>query len=100
MGRLTERQLTILTIVVAMLISGVFGFLVYRDFGAIEEEEQKIAALNSQIRAAEVEIQKMAGREVDVIVNREVVKRDSAILPDESEINEFINIIGDCLLMQ
>jgi hypothetical protein len=94
-GRLTERQLTILTIVVAMLISGVFGFLVYRDFGAIDKKEQEMAAVNGRIRAAEVEIQKIGARELDVIVNREVVKRDSAILPDESEINQFINLIGD-----
>jgi hypothetical protein len=30
-----------------------------------------------------------------VIVFREIVERDSAILPDESEINEFINVIGE-----
>jgi Tfp pilus assembly protein PilO len=94
-GRLTEKQLTILTVIVALMITGIFGFLVYRDLGAIDEEEQRIEAVNAQIRIAEIEIQKMKLREEDVIVNREVVKRDSAILPDESEINQFINLIGD-----
>jgi len=37
----------------------------------------------------------MEGRETDVIVLREIVKRDAAILPDETEINEFINVIGE-----
>ena len=44
MGRFTEKQLTIMTIVVAVVITGLFAALIYRDLGAIEEEEQKIQA--------------------------------------------------------
>ena len=76
------RSLTILTIVVALVITGLFGYLIRRDLGAMDEEEEKIVATQGRIRTADIQIQRMPGREMDVIVNREVVKRDSAILPE------------------
>ena len=95
MGRFTEKQLTIMTIVVAVIITGLFAALIYRDLRTIEEEDEKMTATTMNIRSAEAEIQKFPQRETDVIVFREIVKRDSAILPDASEINKFINIIGE-----
>jgi len=94
-GRFTEKQLTIMTIVVAVVIAGLFAYLIYEDLGAIEEEEATIDRLTAQIRTADAEIAKKKGRETDVIVFREIVQRDSAILPDEAEINDFINRIGE-----
>ncbi|MCU0726300.1 MAG: type 4a pilus biogenesis protein PilO [Planctomycetes bacterium] len=95
MGRFTEKQLTIITIVVAVLITGLFTGLVMKDLSAIGEERSRVETIVGQIAAADAEIQKMDARELDVIVLREIVKRDAAILPDESEINEFINVIGE-----
>jgi len=94
-GRFTEKQLTIMTIVVAVIITGLFAALIYRDLRAIDEEDAKMTQTRQNIRSAESEIQKFPQRETDVIVFREIVKRDSAILPDESEINKFINVIGE-----
>lgn len=95
MGRFTEKQLTIMTIVVSVVVSGLFGVLIYLDLGKIDEEESNIETLKSQIAAAEAEKARIPKRENDVIIYREIVKRDSAVLPDESEINKFINVIGD-----
>jgi len=94
-GQFTEKQLTIITIVVAVVIVGLFTFLIYQDLCEIDDEKAKIDNLTSQIRVADAEIAKKPAREMDVIVNREIVERDSKILPDESEINDFINVIGD-----
>jgi len=94
-GRFTEKQLTITTIVVAVIIAGLFAYLIYEDLSKIDEEKANIENLTSQIRTADAEIAKKPARETDVIVNREIVERDSKILPDESEINDFINVIGD-----
>ncbi|MEN8150065.1 MAG: type 4a pilus biogenesis protein PilO [Planctomycetota bacterium] len=95
MGRFTEKQLTIMTIVVAVVIAGLFAYLIYEDLRKIEEEKANIETLTDQIRVADAEIAKKKARETDVIVYREVVERDSKILPDQSEINDFINVIGD-----
>jgi Tfp pilus assembly protein PilO len=94
-GRFTEKQLTIMTIVVAVLVTGLFAGLVVKDLSAINEEKGRIETIGSQIVAADGEIQRMEGRELEAIVLREIVKRDAAILPDETEINEFVNVIGE-----
>lgn len=95
MGRFTEKQLTITTMVVAAIVAGLFAFLIYEDLNKVDEEEKNIENLTTQIRTADAEIAKKPARETDVIVYREIVERDSKILPDESEINDFINVIGD-----
>ena len=79
MGRFTEKQLTIMTIVVAIVITGLFAGLIYKDLQKIDEEEAKIQSRSAQITAAEAEIQRMPARETDVIVFREIVQRDAAI---------------------
>ena len=95
MGRFTEKQLTLMTIVVSVIITGLFAGLIYKDLTRIDEERSEIESQQAKIAAAEAEIQRMPGRETDVIVFREIVQRDAAILPDETEINKFINIIGE-----
>jgi Tfp pilus assembly protein PilO len=84
-----------MTIVVAVIITGLFAGLVYKDVSLIDDERSQIESRQAQIASAEAEIQRMPGREADVIVFREIVQRDAAILPDEAEINKFINVIGE-----
>lgn len=95
MGRFTEKQLTIITIVVAVLITGLFAALIVKDLGAIREERAKIDTIRQQIDTADAEIGRTDARETEVVVLREIVKRDAAILPDETEINEFVNVLGE-----
>ena len=87
MGRFTEKQLTIMTIVVAVVITGLFAALIYQDVESMDQEEQQIATLKTEIDRGKQEQAKIPALETEVIVSREIVKRDSAILPDESEIN-------------
>jgi len=94
-GRFSEKQLTIMTIAVAVLITGLFAALIMKDLGTIREEEGRIEKTAAQIDASEAEIAKIDAREADVVVFREIVKRDAAILPDETEINEFVNVVGE-----
>ncbi len=89
MGNLSEKQLTILTVVVTVVVSGVFGVLIYLDFETIGDEREKISAAESNIGKAQVEIDKTKTRERDVLYYREVVEREAAILPDEEDINNF-----------
>lgn len=95
MGRFSEKQLTIMTVVVAVIITGLFSGLIYKDLEQIDAKTAEIEEAKIDIAAADAEIQRMPARETDVIVFREIVQRDAAILPDESEINKFINIIGE-----
>ncbi len=89
MGKLSEKQLTVVTIAVAIVVTGVFTTLIYLDFQTIEEEKVRAAKADTNIRKAQVEIDKMREREQNVIIFREVVKRDAQVLPDEDEIGDF-----------
>ena len=73
MGRFTEKQLTIMTIVVSVVIAGLFAFLIYQDLQTVDQEKQEVENLTAQIRQADQEAAKMPGREADVIVYREIV---------------------------
>jgi Tfp pilus assembly protein PilO len=94
-GKLSEKQLLIATIVVAVVVTGAFGALMYMDFQSIDEEKAKIATTDSNLAKAEVEIERTRDREKDVIIYREILTTEAEILPDEEEINEFWRTITD-----
>ena len=89
MGNLSEKQLTILTIAITVVLSGAFGVLIYLDFETIDEEKAKIATAEENIRKAQVEIEETLPREKEVLYHRAVFEREAAILPDEEDINNF-----------
>ncbi len=93
MNRLTEKQLLILTISVAVVLSGGLGFLIWSDLKTIDEEEGKIEALRTQIAGAEREVALIPQREFRAIANREIAAREVAFLPELSEIEEFWNVL-------
>jgi Tfp pilus assembly protein PilO len=88
-GKLSEKQLTIVTIGVAIVLTGVFATLIYMDFQTIDEEKARIETADGNIRKAQTEIDRMREREKNVIIYREIVERDAKVLPDAEEINEF-----------
>jgi hypothetical protein len=92
-GRLTEKQLLLLTIGITVLIAGGLGFLIWSDFRTIEEEKQRIADLERQIDAAEKEIAMIPEREFRVIANREIADKEVAFLPEEEEIETFWEVL-------
>jgi Tfp pilus assembly protein PilO len=92
-NRLSEKQLLILTIGIAVLLTGGLGFLIWSDLQAIEEEDGRIADLRTQISAAEAEIALRPQREFRVIANREISDREVAFLPEETEIENFWEVL-------
>ncbi len=93
MNKLSEKQLLFVTIGIAVLLTGGLGFLIWSDLSEIDEEEAKIAGLRDQIAAADVEIRKIPGREYQVIANREISEKETSILPEETEIEEFWEVL-------
>ena len=93
MNKLSEKQLLILTIGVAVLLTSGLGFLVWSDLSEIDREQQNIAQLREQIAGADVEIRKIPGREYQVIANREISEKETSILPEETEIEEFWEVL-------
>ena len=93
MNKFSEKQLLILTIGVTVLLSAGLGFLIWSDMRKIDEEEQRIEDLRQQIATADVEIRKIEKREFQVIANREISERETSILPEETEIEEFWDVL-------
>jgi len=93
MGRLSEKQLLIVTVGITILLCSGLGWLIYSDLKAIEEEEATIAQLEEQIVIAESEISKIPGREYRVIANREMAQKEVEFLPAEDEIETFWEVL-------
>lgn len=93
MTRLTEKQLLLLTIGIAILIAGGLGFLIWGDLRTIEVEKARKADLDRQIDAAEKEIALIPDREYRVIANREIADREVAFLPEEEEVETFWEVL-------
>ena len=93
MSKLNEKQLLLLTIGVTVVLLGGLGWLIWSDLQEVEEEEQKIAALHSQIAAAEKEIAKIPEREAQVIADREIADREVTFLPSEDDIESFWEVL-------
>lgn len=93
MNRLSEKQLLILTIGIAVLLTGGLGYLVWSDLQAAKEEEQKIKSLRDQIASSQSEIDQIPQREYRVIANREKAEKEVAFLPSETEIENFWEVI-------
>jgi len=88
-GKLSEKKLLILTIGVTVLLAAGLGFLIWRDIQAIDEEQATIESLNQRIDLADLEIEKIPQREYQVIANREISEKETSILPEETEIEQF-----------
>jgi len=114
-NKLSEKQLLLLTIATSALFVLGFSGLIYWDLdriyaaeitednpdaASISEPEKwgelrHIQEIRKAIDAARAEAEKIPQREQDVIVYREIVARDAAILPSENEVNRLAVTIGD-----
>ncbi len=115
MGRFSEKQLLLLTVAGSLVFVLGFGGLIYWDLDRIYAaelsdenpeaaeiadselwgERRWIQEIDKQIEAARAEAELIPKREQDVIVYREIVARDTAILPNEDEVNRLTTTIGD-----
>ncbi|MFQ5843645.1 MAG: type 4a pilus biogenesis protein PilO [Planctomycetota bacterium] len=93
MSRLSEKQLLILTVGVALLFACGLGFMIWRDLQSIDDEQQAIEDLSTKIASAQKEIDQIPAREYRVIANREISEREVAFLPEETEIETFWEVL-------
>lgn len=93
MNKLSEKQLLILTVGIAILLTGGLGYLIWRDLGEVKQCQAEVGQLQEKIQAAEVEIAQIPAREARVIANREIADKEVAFLPAETEIETFWEVL-------
>jgi hypothetical protein len=92
--KLTEKKRLLLTIGVAVALTGGLTALIFSDRGEIETLQSDIEELDSRIGAADIEIRKTREREDKVVVFRAVEARELAVLPDQQKIADFYRNLG------
>ena len=85
MAKLTEKKRLLLTIGVAVALTGGLTALIFSDRSEIETLQSDIEELDTRIAAADVEIRKTREREDKVVVFRAVEARELAVLPRPAE---------------
>lgn len=89
MSNLNERQLLVLTIAVAVVLTGTLLYFVFDDRGEIDSIEQDISGLDARIDAAMVESRKIPALEDKVLLFRAVEPMELGVLPTEQHIADF-----------
>jgi Tfp pilus assembly protein PilO len=73
-----------------VLLSGLFGWLGYQDYQTREETLRQIAEKRADVDRADAQIREIPKLEERIIVLRDAVNEYVRILPDDKEINEFV----------
>lgn len=115
MSRLNDKQTLLATIAVPVLLIGGVGYLAWSDYQKIHAAElsdehpeaaeitdpeqfgelRKIQEIEKEMARLQGEADLIAKREQDVIVYREITKRDAAVLPDDDFVNQLATTIND-----
>jgi len=90
-----HKNLLRVSIIGGVLLSGLFGWLGYEDFQAREIALEQIAVKRTEIDKADAQIREIPRLEEKIIVLRETVNSYVRILPDDKEINEFVDKLTD-----
>jgi Tfp pilus assembly protein PilO len=90
-----HKNLLRVSIIGGVLLSGLFGWLGYEDFKARETALEQIAVKHTEIDKADAQIREIPRLEEKIIVLRETVNSYVRILPDDKEINEFVDKLTD-----
>jgi Tfp pilus assembly protein PilO len=93
-GRFGEVKLIAGLVVLCAVVTGAFGFFAWRDATTVAQTRDEIAGLQTQIEAASHKKAGIPALEREVIVLRENVDQYVKILPDNREINDFVNKIN------
>lgn len=93
MAELTNNQKYILrgSVMGGVLLSGLFGWLGYKDFQARTEALEQVSQKRAELDRADAQIREIPKLEEKVIVLRETVNEYVRILPDDKEINLFVD---------
>jgi Tfp pilus assembly protein PilO len=91
-AELTNNHKTLLRASVAggVLLSGLFGWLGYQDFQARAEALEQCATKRTELDKADAQIREIPKLEEKILVLRETVNQYVRILPDDKEINLFV----------
>jgi Tfp pilus assembly protein PilO len=88
------RLIVICSAIIALGLGG-FGYFVYSDMQRMDELEAETSDLDQKIRRADADIRTIPTREDEVLILRERVKEYVTILPDDSEINAFVDKLAE-----
>ena len=90
---ITNRRQQVLfgSIVCGVAVLGLLGWLIYSDMEEIKETQKSSQTMQGKIRKAEADINTIADFEEQVLILRERVKEYVRILPDDTEIHEFVD---------
>lgn len=87
---MNEKKVLTTTVVVGILAAAGIGGLIYRQKGVIEQTEQEIVTLETNIASARQLIEGTPALERDVIILRELAQVIKGILPDEQDVNNLV----------
>jgi Tfp pilus assembly protein PilO len=85
-----HKNLLRASIIGGVLLSGLFGWLGYQDWKAREAALEQIAQKRAELDRADAQIREIPKLEEKIIVLRETVNEYVRILPEEKEINTFV----------
>jgi Tfp pilus assembly protein PilO len=114
-SKLSDKQMLLAVVLVPVLLVGGVGYLAWTDWQKVHAaeitddhpeaaeiteperwgERRKCQEIQKEMAKLREEADLIAKREQDVIVYREIVERDSQILPDKDLVNQLTNTIND-----
>lgn len=74
-----------------VLVLGLFGYLSWTSWNDLQDVEQEISDLEKRNDRDEAELQMLPRVEQEVLVLRQQVRKMAAILPDDDEVNAFVD---------
>lgn len=76
---------------IVLVSIGTFGYFTWSDMEEMDELQQDTEALTKKTQKADLDIKNIPSLEDRVLILREQVKKDVAILPDDQEIHAFVD---------
>jgi Tfp pilus assembly protein PilO len=86
-----RQQVLVGSIVCGVAVLGLLGWLIYSDLEAIKDTQKSSQTMQAKLRKAEADIDTIRDFEDRVLILRERVKEYVRILPDDTEIHEFVD---------
>jgi Tfp pilus assembly protein PilO len=90
-----HKNLLRASIIGGVLLTGLFGWLGYQDYKARETALEQVAQKRAELDRADAQIKEIPKLEEKIIILREMVNEYVRILPDEKEINLFVEKLSE-----
>ena len=95
MAKLTDNQKLLVVAGATVLLAGLGGGGVWWAKGLVQEKVDSIAQMKTEIEAAQAKIRKIPMVEQDVIILRENLYEYVKMLPEQSEVNDFLRVANE-----